>query len=240
VLSKLPFVRRILSRRRHAAVDRALDQVRRLPAGVVPARATISQLHAAWGNPEFIATVSYLEAVATHAVALKGHVLECGSGLSTLLLGVLADVNGFQVWTLEHNREWFRTLSHVLQRHKVGNVHLCFAPLRDFGGGVSWYDAPVSELPREFSLIVCDGPPNWKTPGGRYGLVIAMRERFAPSWNILLDDPKAAEKTGMLARLELEPGVSVAKHTYDDGAFLWITREPIASAARGAIWRERR
>ncbi len=118
VLSRLPLFRQILSHRRHVAVNRALDQIRRLRPGDTPSRATISALHAAWGNPEFIATVSYLEAAAARAVELKGAVLECGSGLSTLLLGTLAERNGFSVWTLEHDREWYETVAAFLQRHK--------------------------------------------------------------------------------------------------------------------------
>jgi hypothetical protein len=192
-------------------------------------RATISALHAAWGNPEFIATVSYLEAAAARAVELKGAVLECGSGLSTLLLGTLAESNGFSVWTLEHDREWYETVAAFLQRHRVRNVHLCYAPLRDYGDGISWYDVHAVELPEVFSLVVCDGPPNWKTPGGRYGVVVAMRERFSKEWNILLDDPIAAEKTGMLARLNSEPGVQAVRHTFDDGAFFWVTRSDTQS-----------
>jgi hypothetical protein len=104
VLSRLPLLRQILSHRRHVAVNRALDQIRRLRPGETPSRATISALHAAWGNPEFIATVSYLEAAAARAVALKGAVLECGSGLSTLLLGTLAERNGFSVDTGARSR----------------------------------------------------------------------------------------------------------------------------------------
>ncbi len=56
-----------------------------------------------------------------------------------------------------------------------------------------------------------------------------MRERFSKEWNILLDDPIAAEKTGMLARLNSEPGVQAVRHTFDDGAFFWVTRSDTQS-----------
>jgi len=230
-LSRLPFVQELRSRRRRTAVDAALIQVARLVPRQAPSRALIAQVHRAWGNPEFTASISYLEAAASRALELGGDILECGSGLSTLLLGVLADINGFHVWTLEHDRQWADTIEERLKHRNIRNVHLRFAPLRDYGHGVSWYDAPFAELPNAFSLVICDGPPNWKTPGGRYGLLMAMRERLAPSWNILLDDPNAAEKTGMLARLRAEPGVTVSSHVFTDAGFLWVTRDRGANAS---------
>lgn len=223
-LTRFSFLQPVLSHWRHIAVNRALNRVRRLVPGKTPSRTMISALHAAWGNPEFVATVSYLEAAAAQAIAHRGDILECGSGLSTLLLGTLAEKNGFRVWTLEHDRKWYESMAEKLERFGVRNVSLLQAPIRDYGGGISWYDVQAPELPKVFSLIVCDGPPNWKTPGGRYGVVVAMRERFCRQWNILLDDPIAAEKTGMRARLESEPGVRVLKHAFKDGAYLWVTR----------------
>jgi hypothetical protein len=175
--------------------------------------------------------VSYLEAAAARAVALRGAVLECGSGLSTLLLGTLAERNGFSVWTLEHDREWYETVGAFIRRHNVRNVNLRYAPLRDYGDGISWYDVHAVELPEVFSLVVCDGPPNWTTPGGRYGVVVAMRDRFSKEWNILLDDPIAAEKTGMLARLNSVVGVQAVRHTFDDGSYFWVTRSEISNHA---------
>lgn len=229
VIAKFPVISSFVAYRRRVALSHALRLIRRLSPGEAPSRELVGELHAAWGNPEFIASVSYLEAAASRAVALKGSVLECGSGLSTLLLGTLADRNGFTVWTLEHEREWYEAVKEILERNNIRNVRLVHAPLRDLGDGISWYDVRSIALPDEFSLVVCDGPPNWTTPGGRYGLVAAMREHFSRDWNILLDDPIAAEKTGMLPRLESEPGVRAVKHVATDGAYFWITRNANAT-----------
>jgi hypothetical protein len=165
-----------------------------------------------------------MDAAARHAVATKGALLECGSGISTVLLGVLAEANGFEVWTLEHEAAWHAVVARELERHGISSVHLHLAPLKDLGGGISWYDAPLADFPKAFSLVVCDGPPNWTTPGARYGLIPAMRDRLASSWNILLDDANAARKTGTLKRLAEEPGIRIDTQAHPDGAFLWITR----------------
>jgi len=141
------------------------------------------------------------------------------------MLGVLAEVNDLEVWTLEHERSWHAKVAQDIERYRVRNVHLCYSPLRDYGGGISWYDFPRAGFPDRFSLVVCDGPPNWTTPGARYGLVTAMRDRLEPNWNILLDDANAADKTGTLARIANEPGLNITKHVHGDGSFLWITRQ---------------
>ena len=36
----------------------------------------------------------------------RGPVLECGSGLSTLLLGIAAERQGYDVYSLEHDEAW--------------------------------------------------------------------------------------------------------------------------------------
>lgn len=140
IVWKLPLLTQIGSYRRHRAIARALAGIRRLPKGQPPQRELIRRLHAAWGNPDYSASVSYLEAAARHAAATKGVLLECGSGLSTVFLGALAEANGFEVWTLEHDAAWHAIAARELERHGISNVHLCLAPIKDFGGGISWYD----------------------------------------------------------------------------------------------------
>jgi hypothetical protein len=222
---RLPVLRQIASYRRDREIARALEEIRRLPRGQPPKRSLIATLHAAWGNPDFSACVSYLEAAARHAVATEGAVLECGSGLSTVLLGALAEANRFEVWTLEHEAAWHGIVARELQGHGISKVQLCLARLKDIGGEISWYDVSKVSLPSVISLVICDGPPNWTTPGARYGVIPVMRDHLAKGWNILLDDANAARKAGMLNRLASEPGIKIDTQTHPDGSFVWITRQ---------------
>jgi len=226
VLRKLSLLEWIASRHRRRAVERALADLRKFHRDQTPLEDVVRRLHAAWGNPDYTASVSYLIAAARLLVSTSGPVLECGSGLSTLMLGALAEQVDLELWTLENEGSWHAKIARDLEYHMIRSVRLCYAPLMDYGNSVSWYDLPKSGFPERFSLVICDGPPNWTTPGARYGLIAAMRDRLAPSWNVLLDDANAAEKTGTRKRLESEPGVRVTRHDHDDGSFLWITRQP--------------
>jgi hypothetical protein len=133
-----------------------------------------------WGNESFSALPEYLDAVAAYGRSATGPVLECGSGLTTLVLAAV----GADVWTLEHDEQWFRTVRDQLQRLGMG-VHLRLAPLRNYGQ-FDWYDVEPEQFP-VFSLVVCDGPPG-DTRGGRYGLLSVLEDRLVGGCVVLLDD----------------------------------------------------
>ena len=82
---------------RTVVLRRALGKLRSTPEGQAPGRSVLSRLRTAWGNPSYTASVSYLEAVASRTIGADGPILECGSGLSTLLIAVPAQAQGLGV-----------------------------------------------------------------------------------------------------------------------------------------------
>src|SRR5439155_1244529 len=128
-----------------------------LPTGVAPERPLLAELRAAWGNDRCAADLDFLSEVARLAAVTLGPVLECGSGLTTLLLGALAGRRGVEVWALEHEPEWRRRVAAALRDHKAGQVYLWFSPLSDYGEFV-WYAAP--RLPSTTSA----GSPGKRAP----------------------------------------------------------------------------
>ncbi|MGH9817359.1 MAG: hypothetical protein ACRD5F_08325 [Candidatus Acidiferrales bacterium] len=180
---------------------RELHRAQRLP----PARGALARLRFGWNNDSFVADVDYLHAIAAAASPQQGNILECGSGLSTIVLAAVA--KGAQVWTLEHSREWLEKLQDTLRRHGLaGRVQLRHAPLKSYGE-FSWYQPPA-DLPANFSLVVCDGPPAVSTPGGRYGLLPVMHERIRGA-QVLLDDAQRAEEQQAIALWRERYGVEV-------------------------------
>jgi hypothetical protein len=113
-----------------------------------------------WANEGWSADTSYLEAVCHWASRVRGPILECGSGLTTLLLGVVARD---QVITLEHMPEWKDRVQLVARKHSVP-VNVVNAPIVDYVG-FHWYSVPKS-LPGNIELVICDGPPS-DVLGGR-------------------------------------------------------------------------
>jgi predicted O-methyltransferase YrrM len=168
--------------------SRALNTFVKSPtAAIRPGSTVLSDLVYGWGNP-WSAKEEYLVACLNAAMLCKGQILECGSGLSTLLLGIIAKQKGFRVIALEHNEAWAAKVNAQLKRVGVNSVLIDLAPLRDYGE-FTWYSptmAPRLEA-ASFELVICDGPPG-STRGGRYGLVPVMRDRLRAGTTILLDD----------------------------------------------------
>ncbi|HEY6352854.1 MAG TPA: hypothetical protein VIY30_00055 [Burkholderiaceae bacterium] len=176
------------------------------PTAALASTSLLGELIATWGNSGWSAQEGYLRECCACALTSSGPTLECGSGLSTLLLGVIGQQRGHQHWALEHLAEWALKVDRCAVRHRLRAVNVCTAPLRNYAGYV-WYDPPLRRLPNQFALVVCDGPPA-ETAGGRYGLVPIMRNRLAPGCVILLDDAEREAERTIARRWQLELGAT--------------------------------
>lgn len=177
----------------------------------------LAELGRAWGEDGYRAVGGYLEEVAHFAMEARGPVLEIGSGLTTLILGALVARRGIPVWTLEHHPEYFGRTEETLKSLGLANIHLTFAPLRDYGD-FCWYDPPLDSLPRDFSLVIADGPPG-DVKGGRFGLLPVLRSHFAPGVVVLLDDAERAREKAVLEKWEKEYGLSQELHSRNGKAW---------------------
>jgi hypothetical protein len=176
---------------------RPVEELRRRPADTPVAPRDLDRLRRAWGNPGYEADLDYLELVCEHARSARDAVLECGSGLTTVLLALTAGRRGVPVWSLEHDPRWYGASRRVLERHHLSGVELCFAPLvrrEEF----AWYDAPLARMPGRFELVVCDGPPGG-TYGGRAGLLPVMGSRLRGA-TVLVDDAERPSERATVQR----------------------------------------
>ncbi|MGH9818956.1 MAG: hypothetical protein ACRD43_02205, partial [Pyrinomonadaceae bacterium] len=77
------------------------------------------------------------------------------------------------------------------------------AELKDHGD-YSWYHSrEIDNMPRDFRLVLADGPPGY-TKGGRYGLLPIMRSHLSPDVVILLDDAERKRAQIVLGRWQKE------------------------------------
>jgi len=180
----------------------AIKTIGRLPVGESPSRSQLRDLITGWSNEGFAANLEYLEAVADHSVKTKGPVLECGSGVTTILMGLLCGKRNIDVWSLEHYDEWRQRVSGVLSENDISGATVCSAPLVEYGEFV-WYDPPLAQMPGAFSLVICDGPPG-STKGGRYGLLPVLGDRLRAGATILLDDAGRPGEAELIKRWENE------------------------------------
>jgi hypothetical protein len=198
-----------------------MQRISNLPEGEVPSRELLTKLQTGWGNESYAASCDYLEEVIKRACTTTGPILECGSGLTSLLLGVVAGRRGVEIWSLEHVPEWHARLELVFRKYRISGVHIHLAPLRKYGE-FFWYDPPLDALPDNFSLVVCDGPPG-QTLGGRYGLLPLLGSHLTAGALILLDDANREGEAETLSRWIDEENVRVALREAPTGSFALVT-----------------
>jgi len=192
--------------RRHA-LRGAIRQIAALAPGTIPSPVLIAKLQYGWGNAGFAASAAVLYEVAARTNVLEGPILECGTGISTLLLGLTAARRGLSVWSLEIEPVWYEKVKLTMERYRIAGVHLCFSPLIDYDD-FTWYAPPLSTMPERFDLVFCDGPVG-TTRTNRYGLFPVMRDRLGPGTVVILDDAQRAGEAGILRRWSLDRRIEV-------------------------------
>lgn len=128
-----------------------------------------------WGNSSYSAGPPYLQACIRAVRNTQGAILECGSGLSTVVLGWATSRIDRPVYAFEHKTEWADRVRSCLSKYGLQHVTVVNSSLRNYGS-FCWYDPSSFNLPNSFSMVVCDGPPG-DTKGGRYGLVPIMKKK---------------------------------------------------------------
>jgi hypothetical protein len=207
-VARRPFLALFLLKLRSAEVDQILDI------------GTLGRLRWAWANPNS-ASVEYLKTVAQAAVSANGPILECGSGLSTVIIGAIAQRTGYPFLSLEHSVWWSRNVRWSLKLAGVSSIDYQVRPLRSYKD-FDWYDPETDAS--GITLVVCDGPPA-TSRGGRYGLMPVFANRLAPKAMVFLDDYERPSEQQVVDRWSDEFGWSV-EHVYtsDKGQFCNLTR----------------
>jgi hypothetical protein len=204
-----PVKARLKELARAARLRRVVRQFRRREVGAPVDRELLARLRSAWGNDAFTAPLEFLEVVSDRAMNTGGPILECGTGCSTLVLGLVAAERGAEVWSFEHDAKWRQFTAAILADLGVSGVRILHTPLRSHGG-FDWYEPPADvPLPERFTVVVCDGPPSTSTRGGRYGLLPVLGDRFGPGTEILLDDARRPEDAAVITRWAAERALRV-------------------------------
>ena len=139
-----------------------------------------------WGNEGWSGLSSYLSACLNHTEKADGYILECGSGLSTILMGIIAKSKQIKIISLENSKKWKDRTSWYLKRFNLNNVTILYTPIID-RGTYQWYDLEKSTIPEKVSLVVLDGPPG-DIKGGRTGFFPECKELITTGTVILVDD----------------------------------------------------
>lgn len=172
-----------------------------------------------WGNVGFGAEDEYLSYCVRCVLESRHPTLECGSGLSTVLVAVAAEQTGNRHIALESHPEWANRVRGKLKALGLGSlVEVAHAPIKSYGE-YDWYDLSVVRLPDEIDCVICDGPPG-STPGGRFGLVPLLKPRLLPGALILLDDASRPKEIETALRWSDEYGLSFVSRGSDKPFFV--------------------
>lgn len=193
---------------RRVELRSALSRLERdLRSGKRPEMTLLHRLARGWGNDGWIASSHLVIAILEWLPKTSGPILECGSGLTTLVLAVAAAQSGRRVISLEHDQEWADRVLEALPAHLRDHVTLRLTPIRAYGE-FDWYSVGPEDLPPGIGLVLCDGPPG-STRGGRYGMAPVVANRLAAKCVILLDDTQRPGEHTVLERWRSEFPASV-------------------------------
>ena len=100
----------------------------------------LDELTYGWANI-FSPSTDFLVDLVRYSSQAEHPILDCGSGLSTIIAGLVAKRHGNTVWSLENTQLWYNRVKHYLEKYQIDSVNLLYCPLKkntDF----SWYDVP--------------------------------------------------------------------------------------------------
>lgn len=152
-------------------------------------------------------------------------VMECGSGVSTLLAGYsLKRLGGGKVIALEHDEAFAKQTVEQIRLHGLEDyAQVLFAPLVSHTvGGQSfvWYDLTSVPRPLQVDLLLVDGPPSHLQPQSRYPALPLLQPFLQPQSRILMDDTNRQDEQDISKRWEEEFGLVSQMLLAEKGAVL--------------------
>lgn len=149
-----------------------------------------------WGNEGWSGLSAYLMACLQHANNSSGYILECGSGLSTILMGIIVKSKGVHILSLENSKKWEKRTNWYLKHFNLNNASILYSPIVD-RGRYQWYKIEENTFPEKVSLVILDGPPG-EIKGGRTGFFPECKDLIVKDAIILVDDVERKEEMEMV------------------------------------------
>ncbi len=151
-----------------------------------------------------------LQAVVSHAMLSEPScIVECGSGVSTVMLGnVLKARKAGHLYALEEDESWYRLMRDLVSAQGLEQyVDIFHAPVED-----GWYSHSVVEAVRarvkHIDLLLVDGPQT-KAGQSRYGALGFFSSALDATSTVMLHDVNREEEQTILERWQAEFPVTV-------------------------------
>lgn len=146
----------------------------------------------------------------TIAVERPTLIVECGSGVSTLVMARTAQLLSrlTRVVALEHDPEYVDRSRQLLAMHDVqAFAEVRYAPLQPVSiadHATDWYALEKINDLEDIDLLLVDGPPTITGPYARYPAVPLLSERMSASTIVLLDDAARKDETEVALRWQAD------------------------------------
>ena len=121
-------------------------------------------------------------------------IVECGSGVSTIILAKYAKENGEgHVFSLDHDEVYAEKTRQMLRLHSLDSfATVITAPLAETtvdNKTYTWYSVhALAALPTEIDMIFVDGPPAPEGSFNRYPALQMLESRMHAECRIVMDD----------------------------------------------------
>lgn len=213
---------------RQHSFDQAMRKMLKHRDGRV-ADSIVADLYAHWGDPLSQNDEVYVRSCLAEATAADGAILQCGTGLMTLLLGAVCDREDNKakhVWCLENDEHWANMMRSWLTEYRIRKAHLINAPAESFVG-YTWYGIDTNRLAKKYALVICDGAR--ATPRGAIGTIKQIESRLADNFAILARNISKASELKYLAGWAKNRGASFAVVDRREG-FVKLSQQSITHA----------
>ncbi|MET9022921.1 class I SAM-dependent methyltransferase [Actinopolymorpha sp. NPDC004070] len=164
-----------------------------------------------------------------------GLIVECGSGTSTLWLGMLLrrfEIKG-RVVSLEHHEPFVESAWATVLRHDLAEyVEVRYAPLEPVeldGTTYQWYSRRAWDHLDGIGLLFVDGPPGELGRHARFPAFPLLVDRLTPEAVVVLDDLIRPDEQEVLERwLAARPGYHADRVSLEKNAALLRRTSPPA------------
>ena len=164
-------------------------------------------------TPDWSAGADFLQIIVDACLSERPSlILECSSGLTSLMLARCCRMNGSgRLVSLEDGEPYANNTRDYIDRYGLGDVAtIAHAPLQKIrveGGDYLWYS--TDQIPDEpIQMLVIDGPSGFIQKNSRYPALTLLYPRLADGCRIYLDDAARPDERGIVKRwLALYPGL---------------------------------
>ena len=144
-------------------------------------------------TPDWSAAADFLKIIADYCLEYKPTtILECSSGLTTLILARCCQINNYgKVFSLENGEEYVNKTNLSLKQYQLqDHASVIHAPLKEIEVNkqtYQWYD--TDNIPEtQIDMLVIDGPPGFIQKNSRYPALPLLYKKLANQSRIYLDD----------------------------------------------------